>query len=408
MKATILIPGQVEQIHQTQFFYGKDVQQSVGPLLKEQKAGNVLVLCGSDALRGTVWYKQMLQSLRQAKLTFLEFGGIDQQAQLDRIEAGIGLCKKQQIDYILAVGGGSVIDSAKAIAMGAVCDHGIWKYFTTEQQPVAALPFSVLLTMPGSGSENNDQMLISNDDTLLKLSCRSAVLKPQYCLVNPEIFYTISQKQLAHAVVMIFYRMICTYLLQCSQEGQERQKKRLEQRMKLLMRKACQLQVNRFDDDAWTELVLLDCCQDVWPVSKPQEDSCQRMAAELSSMCQVPFGAVLAVLLPAWLQFISRQNQQQLSMFSQKVMGVSPDLTAEEQVAAGILGLKQFFAKLHLEDNLCALGIEDFCFKNVAQICTGYGWEQERPLGAIQKLYWQDLYQIYQSVYQQHMLEDLA
>lgn len=178
--------------------------------------------------------------------------------------------------------------------------------------------------------------------------------------------------------------------------------------MKLLMRKACQLQVNRFDDDAWTELVLLDCCQDVWPVSKPQEDSCQRMAAELSSMCQVPFGAVLAVLLPAWLQFISQQNQQQLSMFSQKVMGVSPDLTAEEQVAAGILGLKQFFAKLHLEDNLCALGIEDFCFKNVAQICTGYGWEQERPLGAIQKLYWQDLYQIYQSVYQQHMLEDLA
>lgn len=350
----------------------------------------------------------MLQSLRQAKLIFFEFGDIDQQAQLDQIETGIALCKKQQIDYIFAVGGGSVIDSAKAIAIGAVCDGCIWRYFTTAQKPTAALPVSVLLTIPGSGSESNDQALIANDDTLLKLSCRSIVLQPQYCFVNPEIFYTISQEQLAYAAVMILHRMICMYLLQCSQVGAERQKKRLEQGMKLLMRKVCRLQKNRFDDAAWIELVLLDSYQDEWSTAKTQEDSCQRMAAELSAMYQVPFGAVLAVLLPAWMQFISQQNQQQLLLFSQKVMDISPTLTEQEQITAGILGVKSFFDKLHLEDTLCALGIEEFCFKNVAQICTGYGWVQERPLGVLQRLYWQDLYQIYQSVYQQHVLEDLA
>lgn len=407
MEAITLHSDCKQQIHQTQFLYGKDVQQSVGPLLREQKANSVLVLCGIEALRRTGWYKQMLQSLRQTKLTFWELGGIEYQAQLEQIETGITLCKKQQVDYILAVGGGSVIDSAKAIAMGALCDQCIWSYFTTEQRPEAALPVSVLLTIPGSGSENNDQAMITNDDTLLKLSCRSAVLQPQYCLINPEIFYTISQEQLAHATVIILHRIICDYLLRCRQGADQKQLKRLEEGMRLLMRKARQLQTNRFDDDAWNQLVLLDSRRDTALETGKQEDSCQRMAAELSSMCQVPYGAVLAVLLPAWMQFISQKNQQELMTFSQNVMGISAEFPAETQISEGIMGLQKFFRELQLADNLCALGIQQFCFKNIAQICTGYGWGQERPSGVLQTLYWQDLYQIYQSVYRQPVLEEL-
>ena len=177
--------------------------------------------------------------------------------------------------------------------------------------------------------------------------------------------------------------------------------------MRLLMRKARQLQTNRFDDDAWNQLVLLDSRRDTALETGKQEDSCQRMAAELSSMCQVPYGAVLAVLLPAWMQFISQKNQQELMTFSQNVMGISAELPAETQISEGIMGLQKFFWELQLADNLCALGIQQFCFKNIAQICTGYGWGQERPSGVLQTLYWQDLYQIYQSVYRQPVLEEL-
>lgn len=392
------------QKNQTQFFYGTDAQQSAGPLLKQHGATKVLVLYGMIEWRNTLWYQQMLQSLRESKLSYTELGGALASAELEQIEIGIALCKKEHVDYILAVGGGSVIDSAKAIAMGAVCDNCIWTYFTTEKQPKEALPLSVLLTIPGSGSESNAQTMITNQDTMLKLCCHSPVLQPQTCIVNPEIFYTISKAQLAHAVVAMMYRMICSYLVQASTEQDVKRQKRLEQRLKLLMRKARKLQADRFDETSWLELVLLDNMQEE-SCENTQENSCQQMAAELSAMYDIPYGAILAVLLPAWLQFISRNHMTSLRLFAKHVMNISDNMTAEEQVTQAISKLQDFFAELQLANNLCDLGIHEFCLKNAAQICTGYGWGEEKPVGVIQTLYWQDLYQIYQSVCKRPMLE---
>ncbi len=391
------------QKNQTQFFYGIDAQQSAGPLLKQHGATKVLVLYGMTEWRNTLWYQQMLQSLREAKLSYTELGGVSASAELEQIEAGIALCKKEHVDYILAVGGGSVIDSAKAIAMGAVCDNCIWTYFTTEKQPNEALPLSVLLTIPGSGSESNAQTMITNQDTMLKLCCYSPVLQPQTCIVNPEIFYTISETQLAHAVVAMMYRMICSYLVQASTEQDIKRQKRLEQRLKLLMRKARKLQTDRFDETAWLELVLLDNMQEE-SCETTQETTCQQMAAELSAMYDIPYGAILAVLLPAWLQFISGNHMTTLRLFAKHVMEIPDQATTEEQVAQAIEKMQDFFAELHLANNLCDLGIHEFCLKNAAQICTGYGWGEEKPVGVIQTLYWQDLHQIYQSVCKRPML----
>lgn len=398
--------NQLHSKKQTQFFYGQDVQQQIGLRLKAEGATSILVVSDRKEFQRTHWYQQLLQSLQENGLHVCQYGGIKPQAELEDIEAGIARCKQQQIDWIIAVGGGTVIDGAKAIAMGAVCDHCIWQYFTTAQKPKNALPVSVLLTMPGSGSENNDQTMIYNADTLLKLTCRSSVLEPRHCFVNPEIFTTIPQMQLAQTMVLMLHRLICAYLLQVHAGQSLGQLQKLEQRMATLMRKARSLQQNRFDETAWMELVLLDSRRDDGFNGELQEDSCQRMAAELSAMCDVPYAVVLAVLLPAWLRYIAQQNQQDLLVFAQRVMGADPQLEPQQQIQAGIDRLEAFFLQLGLPNTLCELGIEAFCFKNAAQICTGYGWGQEHPSGTIQPLYWQDLYKIYQSVYRRPVLEE--
>ena len=396
-----------KQANQTQFFYGKEEEKRIGMLL-QSVAKKVLVLYGREELRNTSWYEQMLDSLQTVQISFVEFGGIDGNTELAQIEEGISVCHRQQVDYILAVGGGSVIDAAKAIAMGAVCDHCVWNYFTTEQKPTAALPVALVLTIPGSGSENNDQTMITNEATLLKMSCRSQVLQPQFCIISPEIFYTIEQPQLAHAVVSMLTRLLCDYLLLLHQDTDAKQIKKMEQKIKTLLHKARVLQLNRFDDNAWLELVLLDAYQSNQDQDGRQEDACLHMAAELSAMYDVPYGAVLAVLLPAWVQFVCSKNPQAYCSFAQNIMGVDVALEPQDQLQEGIRQLEGFLAEMGLSNSLCALGIEDFCFKNVAQICTGYGWGQEQPFGVIQPLYWQDLYQIYQSVYEHTISEEVC
>lgn len=386
----------------TQFYYGKDIQNSIGEMLAS-KATHVLVVYGSEQLRSLFWYENTMNALRRAHISYVEYGGIEQRASLEQIEEGIAICKKKKIDYILAIGGGSVIDSAKAIAIGANCNRCLWTYCTTERQPQEALPVGVLLTTPGSGSESNDRLMLTNEDTLQNLTCKSPVLRPEFCLVNPELFYTITQKQLAHAVVLMFHRMVGEYLVLLNQNADTRSIEKLEYRMKTLMRKANALMLNRFDDAAWNELVLLGNYQDM---AEQQEDTCQRMAQELSSMYEVSYGAVLAVLLPAWMQYVSTEKPDLFQTFGRNVMGVSGEEDAQTQMQSGIDNLTAFFRELGLKDSLCDLGIEDFCFKNAAQVCTGYGWGEERPSGAIQVLYWQDLYQIYQSVYAQPVREE--
>lgn len=398
MEAIFHKEKQQQSLYQTQFFYGKNVQKTVGALLKPH-ATKILVLSGMELLQRTSWYKQLRVSLQAEQISFIELGGITENTELTQIEKGIALCQDEHVDYILAVGGGSVIDSAKAIAMGAVCDHCVWMYFNAEQAPKAALPLSVLLTIPGSGSENNGQTMIQNDDTLLKLCCRSTVLQPQYCFINPEIFYTVEQPQLAGAVVNIMSRLLGDYLLQLHDGADEQACAKLELKIKSLMRKARRLQVNRFDEQAWLELVLLDCYQPKIDKAGRQEDACLHMAAELSAMYEVSYGAVLGVLLPAWIRFVCAQDVTRYRAFAKNVMEVADNLEPQEQLKEAVLRLEQFFLGLGLRNNLCELGIEAFCLKNVAQICTGYGWKQEQSFGIIKQLYWEDLYQIYQSVY---------
>lgn len=406
--ATIsLSPEHMRQSSQTQFFYSKEVQAEIGSLLREQGANRVLILYGADIFRTAHWYKQARCSLLDAGLHVFELGNIEYQAEVNQIESGIALCKQLQVDYILAVGGGSVIDAAKAIAVGAMCDHCIWEYFAADKKPGRALPISVLLTIPGSGSENNDRTILTNRDTLLRMSCQSAIQQPRHCFVNPEIFYTISQEQLAQSVVMMLYPMISKYFLLAEHDAAERELHKLEQRIRLLMRKACLLQQNRFDDAAWLALIFLDCHKDNL-MEEWREDSCQRMADELSAMYEISYGAVLAVLIPAWMRFICENHKKAFTIFASQVMAVEEEDT-KIQREKGIIAVEQFFTEMHLPLTLCQLGIEDFCFKNAAQICTGYGWGKEKAFGSLQLLYWQDIYQIYQSVYQRsEILASLA
>lgn len=386
--------------NQTQLLYGTDVQNSIASLIKKNGAQNVLVLCAIEEWKSLFWYQQIIESFHRENLSIHELHWNVPCAEMEEIERVISFCKKEKIDYILAVGGGNVIDSAKAIAMGIHCKTDLWSYITSDIPMEQAVPLSVVLTIPGSGSENNGTTIITNSDTLLKKSYSSPFLQPEYCFANPQIFYTISDETLSSMIGLMLQRMVSAYFLSI-QQNNINISTMLENQIKQFLKNGLALQKNRLNNRAWKEVVL----QSFYTMFL-KEDACREMAAGLSLMYHVSYGAVTSVLLPAWIRYISEKNQTIVLAFGRNIFEISEFLSEEEQIMQAVVEIETYFSKLSLPQTLCALGIQAFCLENVAQLCTNYGWGQEQPIGTLQPLYWQDIVQIYQSVYYKQQSEN--
>jgi len=378
--------------------FGKDEEQRVGELLKP-RAKKVLLHYGGGSIKKSGLYGKVTASLQENGIAFAELGGVKPNPRLSLVQEGISLCRKENVDLILAVGGGSVIDSAKAIAMGVFYDGDIWDAYEKDISIEKALPVATILTIPAAGSESSGDTVITNEEKQLKYGYGSPLLRPVLSILNPELFFTLPEEQLAYGAAdmmsHVFERYFTNTLHTDLTDGL------CEATLKALIKNALLAKKNKRDYNAWSELGFAGTVahNGLVGMGREQDWACHNMEHELSAIYDVPHGGGLAVLTPGWMRYVYKDNPGMFVQFSVNVMGVKGSYRDEEAIVLeGIDRLSEFFAKMGLPSTLSDLGIGKDRLEEMAKKATGAAFGEESPIGGLKKLYWQDVLAIYKSV----------
>ena len=378
--------------------FGKEEEKRIGQLLKPH-ATKVLLHYGGGSIKKSGLYDTVTASLKENGIAFVELSGVKPNPRLSLVHEGIALCKKENVDLILAVGGGSVIDSSKAIAMGVYYDGDIWEVYEEGKSIEKALPVATILTIPAAGSESSGDTVITNEEKQLKYGYGSSYLRPLLSIMNPELFFTLPENQLANGVAdmmsHVFERYFTNTVHTDLTDGL------CETVLKTLMKNALLAKQNMRDYDAWAELGFAGTVahNGLVGMGRQQDWACHGMEHELSAIYDVAHGAGLAVLTPGWMQYVYKDNINMFVQFAVNVMGVDgsfrdPDAIVQE----GIQRLREFFCKMGLPATLSELGIGEDKLEEMAKKATGEAFNAESPIGGFKKLFWNDVLGIYKLV----------
>ncbi len=198
----------------TRVFFGRDQHKRVGEIIKSYGFKKVLLHYGEGSIKKTGLYDEVVKALNDAGIDFVELGGARPNPVLGLVRKGIEICRKENVDLVLAVGGGSAIDSGKAIAVGAANDCDPWLFFMKKREPERALPVGTILTLAATGSETSASAVITNEELKLKRGYNSDFHRPLFSILNPELTYTVSPYQTACGIVDIIMHTAERYLTQ--------------------------------------------------------------------------------------------------------------------------------------------------------------------------------------------------
>ena len=375
--------------------FGRESEERIGELLKPH-AQKVLLHYGGGSIKRSGLYDTVTASLKKSGVAFVELGGVVPNPRLSLVHEGIALCKKENVDLILAVGGGSAIDSAKAIAMGVYYDGDVWEIYEEGKEIEKALPVATILTIPAAGSEASGDTVITNEAKQLKYGYGSPRLRPLLSIMNPELFFTLPKNQIANGVADMMSHVFERYFTNTTHT--DLTDGLCETVLRTIMKNAPLVLANPQNYDAWCEVGFGGTVahNGLVGMGRAQDWACHGMEHELSAIYDVAHGAGLAVLTPAWMQYVHRDNVNMFVQFSVNVMGVNgsyrdPDAIIQE----GIARLKEFFRKMGLPGTLGELGIDELKLELMAKKATGEAFGEEEPIGGLKKLYWQDVLEIY-------------
>ncbi|MDL2327218.1 iron-containing alcohol dehydrogenase [Ruminococcaceae bacterium OttesenSCG-928-A11] len=378
--------------------FGKGMEARIGELLKPH-ATKVLLHYGGGSIKTSGLYDIVAGSLKASGLSVVELGGVKPNPRLSLVQEGIGLCRQEGVDLVLAVGGGSVIDSAKAIAMGVYFDGDIWTVYEQGAAIEKALPVATVLTIPAAGSESSGDTVITNEEKQLKYGYGSPLLRPLLSIINPERFFTLPKAQLANGVADMMSHVFERYFT--NTPNTDLTDGLCEATLRTLMKNALRAEKNMQDYDAWAELGFAGTVahNGLVGMGREQDWACHNMEHELSAIYDVTHGAGLAVLTPGWMRYVYKDNVNMFVQFAVNVMGVEGGFRDPDAVVLeGIDRLSAFFRRMGLPATLAELGIGEDRLEEMAKKATGVAFGAEEPIGGLKALYWQDVLAIYKSV----------
>ncbi len=341
----------------TEFVFGRDTEKETGALVARYGGSRVLLVYGGGSAERSGLIATVEDSLRNAGIEWRVLKGIKPNPTDDRVYEGIDIAVKEKINFILAVGGGSVIDTAKAIALGAVYPGDFWDFYTGKEKPIGALPVGVVLTIPAAGSEGSGNSVITKASAHQKISVRFPnLLRPRFAVMNPELTFTLPEFQSACGAVDMLCHIYERYF--SNTPGTELVDSYSEAIMRSIMAEALRIKVNPDDYDARANIMWAGnlAHNGLCGVGKTEDWASHRLEHEISAFYDVAHGAGLAVIVPAWMKFVSFRNPDKIWQFAINVMSVNPtDKSAHDVIAEGIDRLKEFYHDLGLTTDLKTL-----------------------------------------------------
>lgn len=378
--------------NKTTIIFGKGTQHETGSRLKPfgKKA---LLHYGGGSIKRSGLYDDVKSSLEAAGVEYMELGGVQPNPTLPLVHEGIRLCREHGLGLVLAVGGGSVIDSAKAIALGVPNDGDVWDLYLSKQQPSQApLPVAAVLTIPAAGSESSPNTVITNEETRRKLGYGAPGLRPVFSIINPELFFTLPHRQMANGVSDMMSHIFERYFT--GTPHTDLSDSLCEATLRTIMRNARILNNDLQNYDAWAEIAFAGniAHNNLLGVGREQDWACHAMEHELSALHHVDHGAGLAVVTPAWMKYVAPKHREMFMQFVVNVMGVEAPLREPDAVIGeGIARLERFYQELALPVSMEELGIPPKDFPLMAQQAVGV----RGPIGGLERLDVTDIRHIY-------------
>lgn len=350
----------------TEFVFGRDTEQQTGQMARTYGAHHVFVVYGGGSVVRSGLLQRVCESLSEAGITFCQLGGIRPNPTDAKVYEGIDIARKEKCDFILAVGGGSVIDTAKAIAAGVTYDGDFWDFFCGKAIVNKALPVGVVLTIPASGSEGSGNSVITRTEGLHKLSLRTHNwLRPKFAIMNPELTFTLPPYQTACGIADMMVHVMERYFSNTT--GCELTDRLCEATLMGIIDEAPKVMNNPCDYDARANIMWAGTIahNGICGTGRDEDWASHFMEHELSAVYDVTHGAGLTAIVPAWLTWMADHNINKVEQLARRVMGVTPSDVegaapgAKPRLVAleGIRRLAGFWQSMGLPVNIAGLGI---------------------------------------------------
>ena len=325
----------------TRFVFGRGAEKRTGALVKAYGGTKALLHYGGGSVKRNGVYDAVVASLREAGVPFVELGGVQPNPRSGLVREGIALCRREKVDFVLAVGGGSTIDSAKAIAFGTLYDGDFADYYfgkdVKNQPPVpGALPIGTVLTIAAAGSEGSGNSVINLEPDGLKRGATGDALRPKFSVLNPEFTFTLPPYQTACGLTDIFAHVVERYFTPT--QHVEITDALCEAVMRTVVEEGPKALARPDDYDARANVMWAGTVahNNICGVGRAQDWSSHGIEHELSARYDCAHGAGLAVVMPAWMAYVMETDVGRFARFAERVFGVreaDPSVAAKEGLA---------------------------------------------------------------------------
>lgn len=355
----------------TQVFFGRGVEKEIGPQLKARGYKKIMLHYGGGSIKRTGLYDKVTASLQDAGIDWIELGGVEPNPKISFVRECLDICRKEQIDFILAVGGGSVIDSAKAIAMGLANEKDPWEIITGGKMPEKTFPVGAVLTISAAGSEMSNSHVITNEEFHMKRGLNTEMVRPVIAFMNPENTFTVSPFQTGCGIVDIMMHTLERYL---TLDEDAILTDRIAEALLVSVKEAGPAALKNPEDyDARSTLMWASSLSHngLTGCGKNSGFTVHKLEHDFSGLFDhIAHGAGLSVLFPAWAAYVYKDNVKKFARLAEKVMDIPASEDKEAMALAGIQAFKAYFHSLGMPVTMAELGVPADAYEQIANLTT--------------------------------------
>lgn len=378
----------------TYFVFGKDEENNVGKYVKRFGGTKVLIHYGGGSVVRSGLLDRVKQSLSAEGLSFIELGGVKPNPRSGLVYEGIELCRKEKVDFVLAVGGGSTIDSSKAIAAGTVYEGDFWDFYSGKLV-TKALPVGTILTIAAAGSEGSPDSVITKEEGMLKRGATGEGLRPTFSILNPALTQTLPPYQTACGITDIMAHLFERYFTNTTDV--EVTDRVIEGLLMTMIHEGPKVIADPNDYQAranimWAGMIAHNnCCG----VGRDQDWASHNLEHELSALYDCAHGAGLAVVFPAWMEYTMNHDVMRFAQVANRVWGCAMDFQHPEVTAkAGIQAFRAFLKSIGMPQTMAEVGGKEEDIPYLAHTAA-YGNDNAGTLGGFVVLKEEDMANIY-------------
>ena len=382
----------------TRIVFGKESEEKLPQLIQQYGGRKVLVHYGGGSAKRSGLLDKVFTMLDDAGIAYVELGGVVPNPVLSLVKEGIDLCQKEKVDFILAVGGGSVIDSSKAIGYGVGYDGDVWDFWDGKAVPQSCLPIGVVLTIPAAGSEMSSSCVITNEDGMLKRGVNSDLCRCKFAIMNPERTYTLPPFQTAAGATDIMMHTMERYF---SKYEDAMLTDAIAEALLRTVMKATKAVLAKSDDYTSRAAIMWAGSlshNDLTECGTEKDFACHKLEHELSGLFGVTHGAGLAAIWGSWARYVMNRHMDRFVKFATEVMGVPKD-HIEKPLAtamAGVRNLENFFHEIGMPTNIPELIGREATEEEIQKLVDKCSRGGKITIGAMEVLKAEDMTAIYQ------------